>query len=57
MKNKKQLVEDALYALKTAKEAGFLTAGVDDSYHDEQHRQQARLVSDYFFTSFENSLK
>ncbi len=56
-KTRTLVVEDALYALQTAKKAGFLTAGVDDPYHDEQHRQQARLVSDYFFTSFENSLK
>ena len=56
-KTRTLVVEDALYALQTAKKAGFLTAGVDDPYHDEQHRQQARLVSDYFFTSFTNSLE
>ncbi len=51
------VVEDALYALKTAKAAGFLTAGIADSYHAPAHEDEVRKTGDYFFTSFEDSLK
>lgn len=51
------VVEDALYALKTAKAAGFLTAGIAEPYHTRLHEDEVRRTGDYFFTSFEDSLK
>ena len=51
------VVEDALYALKTAKAAGFLTAGIAEPYHTRLHEDEVRKTGDYFFTSFEDSLK
>lgn len=51
------VVEDALYALKTAKKAGFLTAGIADSYHAQPHEDEVRQTGDFFFTSFKDSLK
>ncbi len=51
------VVEDALYALQTAKKAGFLTAGIADAYYDEAYEAQVKQTGDYFFTSFKDSLK
>ena len=51
------VVEDALYALQTAKKAGFLTAGIADTHYDEAYEAQVKATGDYFFTSFEHSLK
>lgn len=56
-KERTLVVEDALYALQTAKRAGFLTAGVADAHYDKLHEMQVRQTGDYFFTSFEDSLK
>jgi len=51
------VVEDALYALQTAKKAGFLTAGIADSHYDAAYETRVRNTGDYFFTSFTDSLK
>ena len=51
------VVEDALYALETAKNAGFPTAGVPDPVYPQAQIDQLNAAADYFFTSFENSLK
>lgn len=51
------VVEDALYALETAKRAGFVTAGVPDPVYPQAQIDQLNATADYFFTSFENSLK
>ena len=51
------VVEDALYALQTAKTAGFLTAGVWESFYPAEQQEQLRQTADYYFTSFENCLK
>ncbi len=51
------VVEDALYALETAKKAGFPTAGVPDSAYPASQIQTLNATADYFFTSFEDILK
>lgn len=56
-KERTLVVEDALYALQTAKQAGFLTAGIEDAHYDAAYETQVKQTGDYFFTSFENSLK
>ena len=43
--------EDALHALRTAKEAGFRTAAVYDPSEPDQ--DEMRRLSDYYITSFE----
>ena len=50
------VVEDALYALKTAKAAGFPTAGIAEPFHIQLHQEELQREADYFFSSFENSL-
>ena len=51
--NKKDTVvfEDSLYALRTAKAAGFRTAAVYDSAEPEQ--EEMRRLADYYITSYE----
>ena len=56
-KTRTLVVEDALYALQTAKTAGFLTAGVWEAFYPAEQEEQLRQTADYFFTSFENCLK
>ncbi len=56
-KERTLVVEDALYALQTAEKAGFLTAGIADAHYDEAYEAQVKATGDYFFTSFEDSLK
>lgn len=51
------VVEDALYAVQTAKQAGFPTAGVPDPVYPQAQIDQLNATTDYFFTSFENSLR
>lgn len=48
------VVEDAAFALKTAKEAGFLTIGVYEK--SEIHQEEARKYSDYFVKSLDELL-
>ena len=51
--NKKDTVvfEDALYALRTAKEAGFRTAAVYDP--SEPGQEEMRRLAEYYIRSFE----
>ena len=46
------VVEDALHALQTAKEAGYLTAGVAEPFHPWKERQQVARAGDFFVLSF-----
>ncbi len=43
--------EDVLFAIKTAKEAGFYTVGVED-HSSEQDRTQIIKTADYYLTDF-----
>ena len=45
------LFEDALYALRTAKEAGFRTAAVYDP--SEPGQEEMRRLAEYYIRSFE----
>lgn len=51
------VVEDALYAIKTAQAAGFPTAGVPDPVYPAAQLEELKRTADYFFSSFESSLK
>ena len=51
------VVEDALYAVETAKAAGFPTAGVPDPVYSAPLIEILQSTADYFFSSLENSLK
>jgi len=55
--NKKDTVvfEDALYALRTAREAGFRTAAVRDASEPEQ--EEMRRLAEYYITSYEEMFK
>jgi len=55
--NKKDTVvfEDALYALRTAREAGFRTAAVRDPSEPEQEEMQR--LAEYYITSYEEMFK
>ena len=44
--------EDALFAIRTAKKAGFRVAGVYDP-DSEADQEEIRALSDYYITSFE----
>ena len=48
--------EDALFALETAKEAGFITFGVEDAsaIHD---RERIKALSDYYIESFRGGIQ
>ena len=50
-KEKTYVFEDALYALKTAREAGFPTVGVYDLSAEGQREEIIRL-SDFYLYSF-----
>lgn len=52
-KSRTLVAEDALYALQTAKKAGFLTAGVADA-HAEADQPALRRAADYYIRSFED---
>lgn len=45
--------EDALFAIRTAKKAGFRVAGVYDP-DSEADQEEIRALSDYYITSFED---
>ena len=51
------VVEDALYAVRTAKEAGVVTAGVEDTFHPPSYEAKVEIESDYFFVSLEDMFK
>ena len=51
-KERTLVVEDALYALQTAKQAGYLTAGVEEPFHSLEHNYHVSLTGDYFIRSF-----
>lgn len=51
-KSRTLVAEDALYALQTAKKAGFLTAGVADP-HAAADQPSLRLAADYYIPSFD----
>ena len=42
--------EDALYAVTTAKNAGFVTAGIYDSYNQDE--REIRNIADYYYRSW-----
>ena len=44
------IVEDALYAMETAKKAGFITAGVYDKVADDQQKEIKALCDHYWIT-------
>ena len=46
------VVEDALYALQTAKAAGYLTAGVAEPFHPAPHARAIRNAGNYFIYTF-----
>lgn len=50
-KSRTLVAEDALYALQTAKRAGFLTAGILDS-HAAADQPALRRLADYYISSF-----
>lgn len=43
--------EDALYAMKTAKAAGFKVLAVED-YSDENEREEIKKLADYYITDY-----
>lgn len=47
--------EDSLFAVKTAKRAGFITFGVEDR-SNVKDRQQIKEISDYYIKSFRGGL-
>ena len=51
-KERTLVVEDALYALQTAKAAGYQTAGVADPFHPNKHLHGIISTGDYFIPSF-----
>ena len=50
--NEAIVFEDAYYAIKTAKKAGFTVAAVYDS-SPHHHPEESRLLADYYIPSFE----
>lgn len=46
-RNETMVVEDSLYALKTAHKAGFLTAGMQEKYN-EKDREEIRRTADFY---------
>lgn len=49
-KNKTLVFEDSLYALKTAKSAGFITVGIYDNSEKNQH--ELKSTADFYLESF-----
>ena len=45
------VVEDALYAIKSAKKAGFIVAGIYDA-SSEDHKEEIKSLSDYYWMDF-----
>ena len=48
--------EDALFAIETAKRAGFVTFGVEDE-SNRHDRERIKSISDYYITSFKETLR
>jgi len=48
--NETMVVEDALYAMETAKKAGFVVAGVYDKVADDQQEEIKALCDHYWIT-------
>lgn len=46
------VVEDALYAMETAKKAGFVVAGVYDKV-SEDHQEKIKALCDYYFVNMD----
>ncbi|MCL2425243.1 MAG: HAD family phosphatase [Oscillospiraceae bacterium] len=53
--NQTLVVEDALYAMKTAKEAGFVVAGVYDKVSDDE-QDEIKSVCDYYWITLDEML-
>ncbi len=49
-KDKTLVFEDSLYALKTAKSAGFITVGIQDNA--EKNQQELKSTADFYLESF-----
>jgi len=49
------VVEDALYAMKTAKKSGFVVAGVYDLVADDQ-QEEIKLLCDYYWINMDEML-
>jgi len=49
------VVEDAIYAMETAKKAGFIVAGVYDKAADD-HQDEIKAVCDYYFVTLDEML-
>ena len=49
-KNETAVFEDALYALKTAKEDGFITVGVFDVHEEKQ--EELKTTADYYIANY-----
>ena len=45
--------EDVLYALKTAKQLGFITVGVEDE-SSKNNQEEIKNITDYYITDFTN---
>lgn len=45
--------EDVLYALKTAKQLGFITVGVEDE-SSKNKQEEIKNITDYYITDFKN---
>ncbi|MGN0335571.1 MAG: HAD family hydrolase [Lachnospiraceae bacterium] len=54
-KEKTWIFEDAVHALRTAKDAGFVTVGVFDRFEEDQ--KTVRSLSDVYIESFDNLKK
>jgi len=50
------VVEDALYAMKTAKKAGFIVAGVYDKVSDDE-QEEIKTTCDYYWEHLDKMLK
>ena len=53
--NKTLVVEDALYAMETAKDAGFVVAGVYDKVSDDE-QEKIKSVCDYYWIHIDEML-
>lgn len=51
-KERTLVVEDALYALQTAKKAGYLTAAVAEPFHSVEHEIAIATEGNYFISSY-----
>jgi len=50
------VVEDALYAMETAKKAGFVVAGVYDKVADD-HQEEIKTLCDYYWINMDEMLE